>query len=419
MGSRRRYRAARLGLLAVLGALSAFGPLSMDMYLPSTPTIAADLHAGQSLVQLTLSACLAGLAAGQLVAGPLSDSLGRRRPLLAGLVAFVVMSVACALAPDTGVLIAFRFLQGAAGATGVVLSLAMVRDMYEGTELARILGSLTLVFGLAPVLAPVIGGQVLRFTSWRGIFGVLAVVGLALLAASRFLPETLPPDRRSAARFERLTSDSRTLLADRQFGGNALAVGLGTAALITYISSLPFIVEDAYGRSPQLFSLVFAVNAFGLTAAAQIGARLVRRRSAARLVDAAQVAQLLAAVVLVAVALSGRPPLLALLVPLFVFVSAFGMMRPNATALALAGQAEIAGTASAYLGALPFLLGALLSPLAGLGGRGAAIPAAALIGVLCTGSLGFRLLLTRGGRHGEPATQPGPVADSGAGPSAS
>jgi len=145
-------------------------------------------------------------------------------------VAFAAMSVACALAPDIGALIAFRFLQGAAGAAGVVLSLAMVRDLYEGTELARILGSLTLVFGLAPVLAPVIGGQVLRFTSWRGVFAVLAAIGLALLAASRFLPETLPAGRRTAEPFGRLAADSRALLADRQFAGNAVAVGLGTAA---------------------------------------------------------------------------------------------------------------------------------------------------------------------------------------------
>src|SRR5262249_38409058 len=191
----------RLGMLAVLGALSAFGPLAMDMYLPSTPTIAATLHAGPSLVQLTPSGCLAGLAIGQLVAGPLSDGMGRRRPLLIGLVAFVIFSVACALAPDIGSLIAFRFLQGMAGAVGVVLSLAMVRDLYEGTELARVLGSLTLVFGLAPVLAPVIGGQVLRFTSWRGGFGGLAALRLAPLAPSRVLPAALPPHPPPAARF--------------------------------------------------------------------------------------------------------------------------------------------------------------------------------------------------------------------------
>src|SRR6202034_2508535 len=168
--------------------------------LPSPPTIAANLHASQTLVQLTLSGCLAGLAVGQLVAGPLSDGLGRKKPLLAGVAAFAVLSVACAAAPDIGLLIALRFLQGMAGAVGVVLSLAMVRDLYRGSELARVLGSLMLVFGLAPVLAPVIGGQVLRFTSWRGVFGVLAGIGLVLLVASWFLPETLPPERRTRSR---------------------------------------------------------------------------------------------------------------------------------------------------------------------------------------------------------------------------
>src|ERR1700729_591876 len=161
----------RLGMLALLGALSSFGPLSMDMYLPSTPTIAANLHASQSLVQLTLSGCLAGLAVGQLVAGPVSDGLGRKKPLLAGLVAVTGLSLACAAAPGIGALIVFRFLQGMAGAGGVVLSLAIVRDQYTGTELARVLGSLMLVFGLAPVLAPVIGGRILRVTTSRGVFG--------------------------------------------------------------------------------------------------------------------------------------------------------------------------------------------------------------------------------------------------------
>ena len=266
----------RLGMLAVLGGLSAFGPLAMDMYLPATPTIAAALHAGQSLVQLTLSGCLAGLAVGQLVAGPVSDGIGRRRPLLIGLVAFVVLSVACAVAPDIWSLIVFRFLQGMAGAVGVVLSLTIVRDLYEGTELARVLSSLMLVFGLAPVLAPVIGGQVLRVTSWRGVFGVLAAVGLVLLAAGWFLPETLPPERRTPPRFRQLLSDSRTLVRDRQYAGNALAVTFGTAALITYISALPFIVEDAYKQSPQVFSLFFAINSVGLVAMAQLGNRLIR-----------------------------------------------------------------------------------------------------------------------------------------------
>ena len=274
--SARQSPKHRLGMLAVLGGLSAFGPLAMDMYLPATPTIAAALHAGQSLVQLTLSGCLAGLAVGQLVAGPVSDGIGRRRPLLVGLVAFVVLSVACAAAPDIWSLIVFRFLQGMAGAVGVVLSLTIVRDLYEGTELARVLSSLMLVFGLAPVLAPVIGGQVLRVTSWRGVFGVLAAVGLVLLVAGGSCRRRC---RRSVARrpgSASSLSDSRTLVRDRQYAGNALAVTFGTAALITYISALPFIVEDAYHQSPQVFSLFFAINSVGLVAMAQLGNRLIR-----------------------------------------------------------------------------------------------------------------------------------------------
>ena len=387
----------RLGMLAVLGALSSFGPLSMDMYLPSTPTIAANLHASQSLVQLTLSGCLAGLAVGQLIAGPVSDGLGRKRPLLAGLVAFTVLSVACAAAPDIGALIVFRFLQGMAGAGGVVLSLAIVRDLYTGTELARVLGSLMLVFGLAPVLAPVIGGQILRFTSWRGVFGVLAAIGLVLLLLAWFLPETLPPERRTRSRLRKLVADSRTLLGDRQYVGYTLAIALGNAALITYISALPFIVEDAYHKSPQLFSVFFMINSIGLVTMAQLGARLVKRIPAPWIVLASLAVMAAGCVTFLAVALTGHPPLAALLVPLFFFIAFFGSMRPNATAVALTNQGVIAGTASAWVGALPFLLGAFLSPLAGLGGEGAATVAGVLLAALTVGALPCVLLIA--GRH--------------------
>lgn len=382
-------------MLAVLGALSAFGPLAMDMYLPSTPTIAASLHAGQSLVQLTLSGCLAGLAVGQLVAGPVSDGMGRKRPLLVGVLAFAVLSVACAAAPDIWSLIVFRFLQGMAGATGVVLSLAIVRDLYEGTELARVLGSLMLVFGLAPVLAPVIGGQILRFTSWRGVFWVLAAIGLVLLAGSWFLPETLPPGRRTPPRFRQLLVDSRTLVRDRQYTGNTLAVTFGTAALITYISALPFIIEDGYQQSPQVFSLFFTINAVGLTAMAQLGGRLIRHLPVTRVVRASLIVMVAGALAFLAGALASRPPLAVLLVPLFVFVASFGMMRPNGTALALEGQGSIAGTASAWLGALPFMLGAAASPLAGLGGQGGATVTGVLLGALCLLALAGQVLITR------------------------
>jgi DHA1 family bicyclomycin/chloramphenicol resistance-like MFS transporter len=395
----------RLGLLVVLGALSAFGPLSMDLYLPSAPTIAADLHAGQALVQLTMSGCVAGLALGQLVAGPLSDSLGRRRPLLAGLAAFVLMSLACAVAPDIGTLIVLRFGQGMAGAAGIVVSIATVRDLYDARDTARILASLTLVSGLAPVLAPVIGAQLLRVTSWRGVFCVLAGIGLALLAASWRLPETVPAARRQPPRFTRMLSDSAVLLRDRQFAGNAVAVALSTAALFTYVSTLPFIVEDSYRQSPQRFSAIFAVNALGLMAVGQLSARLVRRRSPAALLHAALGVQAAGAAALIAAASGGHPPLLWLLGPMFVIVGAFGMTRPNGTALALAGHASIAGTASAYLGAMQFLSGAVLAPLAGVGGRGSAGPAAILIGALCVAALCLQLAITRGRRPQVPAPE--------------
>jgi DHA1 family bicyclomycin/chloramphenicol resistance-like MFS transporter len=392
---RRGASRRRLAELTILGALSAFGPLSMDMYLPAMPSMATGLHATQSLVQLTMSACLAGLAIGQFVAGPLSDGYGRRRPLLFGLAAFTVLSVACTTAPDAAALIALRFLQGAAGATGVVLSLAMVRDMYEGKELARVLGSLTLVFGLAPVLAPVLGGQILRFTDWRGIFGALAALGLVLAIASWSLPETLPAARRAPPRFRQLLAGARALLRDRQYTGNTAAVAFGTAALITYISTLPFIVEDGYGKSPQLFSLIFMINAIGLTSMAQLGTRLVSKRKVETLVIVPLIVMVTAAAALLAAALTGHPPLAALLIPLFVFVAAFGMMRPNGTALAMAGQGAIAGTASAFHGALPFLFGAFLAPLAGLGGLGNPAPTAIAIGILSAAALVLQRGVTR------------------------
>jgi len=246
------------------------------------------------------------------------------------------------------------------------------------------------------VLAPVIGGQVLRFTSWRGVFGVLAAIGMVLLVAGWFLPETLPPQRRTPPRFRQLLDDSRTLARDRGYAGNTLAVTLGTAALITYISALPFIIEDAYHGSPQLFSLFFTINAIGLTLMAQLGTRLIRRLPVARVVHGSLLVMVAGALAFLAAALTGHPPLAALLVPLFVFVASFGMMRPNGTALALDGHASIAGTASAWLGALPFMLGALLSPLAGLGGQGGATVAGVLIGALCVAALGCQVLLTGG-----------------------
>jgi DHA1 family bicyclomycin/chloramphenicol resistance-like MFS transporter len=238
-------------LALLLGGLSAFGPLSLDMYLPGLPQLGRELHASASATQLTLTACLAGLALGQLVAGPLSDRLGRRRPQLAGVALYAGASLLCALSPSIGVLILLRFVQGAAGAAGIVIGRAVVRDLYEGDAAARLFSSLMLVGGVAPILAPVIGGQLLQVTDWRGIFVVLAGLGAALLAAAVFfLPESLPPERRSSDGLPGTGRALRLLAADRRFTGYALTSGFVMGAMFSYIAGSPFVLQEIYGLSP-------------------------------------------------------------------------------------------------------------------------------------------------------------------------
>ncbi len=370
--------------LVVLGALSAFGPLSMDMYLPSLPSIAKDLHSSQTATQLTMSACIAGLALGQLVIGPLSDAFGRRRPLLVGLVVFVVLSLLCAAAPNVPLLIALRFLQGLGGAAGLVTSRAMVRDRWGGgAEVARIFSLLMLVSSVAPVAAPLLGGQLLRVTSWRGVFVVLAAVGVLIFLGTLTLEETRPSARRSGSLHATRVAFG-ILVRDRAFVGFTLAAGLTSAALFTYISASPFVIEDAYGHSAQVFSLIFAVNSGGIMLAGQVGARLVRLVGSKTLLRAGMTMQAAAGVALLVIVLVGHPPLIVLLVPLFFVVAAVGLVLPNATALALSPHGDIAGSASAQLGAFQFMAGAIAGPLSGVAGHESLLPLGVLI-ALCSG----------------------------------
>lgn len=263
--------------IVLLAALVALGPLSIDGYLPGLPDLAGDLRAGAAATQLTITACLAGLAIGQLIAGPLSDTYGRRGPLLAGLGLYTIASALCAVAPDVRTLIGLRLVQGIGGAFGIVIANAMVRDRTSGTRTARLFSALTLITGLAPVFAPVLGGQLLRVTAWPGIFVGLAVLGAVMLAASAAgLPETRP----SASR-RPLPAVVGQLLSDRVFTGYVLANGLVFAAMFAYISGSPFVLQEIHGLSPQQYSAVFAVNAAGLIAAAQISGRLVARAAPA------------------------------------------------------------------------------------------------------------------------------------------
>ncbi|MEV0402100.1 multidrug effflux MFS transporter [Actinoallomurus sp. NPDC050550] len=392
-------RAGRVRLIFILGALTAIGPLSIDMYLPALPKLTHDLSAGASLVQLTLTACLVGLAVGQLLAGPISDTWGRRRPLLVGVALYTVASLLCAVAPTVPALIALRLVQGAAGAAGIVIARAVVRDLYDGRAAARFFALLMLVNGVAPIAAPVIGGQLLRVTSWRGVFVLIAVIGaLMTVAAYAGLRETLPRSGRGPGGLGSTLRTFAGLCADRVFVGYALAGGLAFAAMFAYISGSPFVVQDIYGLSPQAYSLIFAVNALGIVGAGQVSGWLVARVRL-RVLLAAGLLISLAGGVALPVAIGAGLGLPGVLPALFLVVAAIGLIMPNATALALTGRPPaVAGSASALLGLAQFVIGGAAAPLVGVAGSHTAVPMGLVIAALTVAaSLAFATL-TRGHR---------------------
>jgi len=378
----------RARLFVLLGGLTAFGPLSIDMYLPALPAIGRDLAASESVIQLTLTACLVGLALGQILAGPLSDRLGRRRPLLIGVAAYVLASLLCATAPVAPVLVGFRLVQGLAGAAGIVIARAIVRDLYVGSAAARYFSRLVLIMGLAPILAPVIGAQVLRFTSWHGIFLTLALVAALLwLAAAVGLPETLPAAHRSDGGLRGTLAIFRALLADARFIGYALSGGLAFGAMFAYISGSPFVLQGIYHVSPQTFSLIFGTNALGFVIASQVNGSLVGWVPPARLLVAGLITAATAGIVLLLVVLVGGLGLVAVLPPLFFLVSSVGFIVPNATALALSRRPNAAGTGSALLGVIQSGVGAIGAPLVGVAGISSALPMAGVIAVSGSGAI--------------------------------
>jgi DHA1 family bicyclomycin/chloramphenicol resistance-like MFS transporter len=373
-------RAARVQTLLILGALSAFGPLSIDMYLPALPGLARDFGVRPPAVQATLTTCLAGLALGQILAGPVSDARGRRPVALAGLLAFTLASVLCAVSPSIPVLAGLRLAQGLGGAAAIVIARAVVRDRYSGVAAARYFAVLTLVNGLAPVLAPLIGGQLLRVTTWRGVFGVLTGLGVVLLAATAaWLRETLPPERRHTGGLRTTLATFARLGRDRRFTGYAFSLALAFAAMFAYISGSPFVLQDIYGASPQQFSAVFAVNSLGIMAAGRVSAQLVGRVAPQRLLLAGLAVNVTGGLVLVAVVAAGTGGVVAVLIPLFAVASSIGLILPNATALALELHPEAAGSASGAIGTAQFAVAAALAPLVGVGGAHTALPMALVI----------------------------------------
>ncbi|MEE1928583.1 multidrug effflux MFS transporter [Streptomyces sp. TRM 70351] len=375
----RRQKAGLL-LTLILGSLTALPALSMDMYLPALPEVGGVFGSSAAQVQLTLTTCLLGLALGQVVVGPMSDQFGRRRPLLAGLVCYVVASAACAFAPSVEALTVFRLLQGLAGAAGIVIARAVVRDLFDGLAMARFFSTLMLISGAAPVLAPVLGGQVLRFTDWRGVFLILAGMGVVLtLVTVRWLPETLAPAERHSGGLPQALRSMRGLLADRVFTGYLLAGSLAFAALFAYIAASPFVMQEIYGASPQTYSLLFMVNSIGLVATGQLNGKvLVGRVNLDRVLLAGLgvIATAALALLLMTSGVFGEVGLVPVATGLFVLMSGMALVLPNSNSQGLLRAPHAAGSASALLGTSQFLIGAVASPLVGVAGEHTAVPMA-------------------------------------------
>lgn len=344
----------RTGLILLLGALTAFPALTIDMYLPALPAIARELGTPLSAVQATLSLFFAGMAVGQLVYGPLSDRFGRRKPLLGGILLYLVGTVVCALAPTIEWLWAGRLGQALGGCAGIVIARAAVRDTFDVVDSARVFSRLMLVMGAAPILAPLAGGQVLRYADWRAIFWCLLAFGVAcLVAVARRMPETHPGTPR-AARPNVVARTFAQVLGDRSFLLPALTAGLAQGALLAYLVASPAVLIEQYGVAPQVFGFFFGLNGVGIIAASQVNARLVRKYGPDHLLARGIAWFALAGVgtLVVAYADAGGP--WAISACWFVLLSSIGFVSANAAARALAQQGARAGSASALLGAMQF-----------------------------------------------------------------
>ncbi|MBG0822654.1 multidrug effflux MFS transporter [Planomonospora sp. ID91781] len=386
----------------LLGALTSIGPLAIDLYLPALPRLAADLGVSASAAQLSLTAFMVGLGAGQVVVGPLSDAFGRRRPLLIGFAAFCAVSVLCATAPSIEFLVALRLLQGLTAATGVALTKAVVRDLYGGTEAARFFSMLMLVTGLVPLLAPLLGAELLRVTPWPGLFGVLAGAGgLLWLAALLALPETHPRHLRTGSAPGAVLRPLARVLGHRAFLAPTLTAAFASGAMFCYVSTGSFVLQEVYALSPQGFSLLFGVNSIGMIACGQLAGRLAGRVSMHRLLAAGLTLSGAAGALLLTAALAGLG-LPVVTAALFLMTSGTGLVYPMALTIAMSSQpSSRAGSASSLFGLAQWTAGGITGPVAGAFGTGSLTPLAAVVAVLgLAGCLAGTLLMRGGNRAG-------------------
>lgn len=373
------HEPSRLTRLLMFGALVAIGPLTIDIYLAAFPTIVQDLNTTDAAVQLTLTATLIGLALGQLLIGAVADVIGRRRPLLFALSAYVLVSVVIALSSSLEALLVLRFVQGLTAASGMVLANAMVRDLYDGAQMATFISRLFLIVGVAPILAPTLGAQFLHFGSWRTIFWGLAVFGLILASVALFLaPETLPQERRRRGGVVPALQSYGVLLTNRRFVGLMLTAGTAMGALFAYISSATFIFQDLYGMTTQQYALVFAAGAGSLTVASQANGFLVQHIHPVRILRVVLPAAVVISSLLLLSALLNLG-VVAIVAGIVLLLGATGFVMPNAPVIALHDHAERAGSAAALLGAGNFLFGAVIAPVTGAFDTGSAVPMAAVM----------------------------------------
>ncbi|WP_258058883.1 multidrug effflux MFS transporter [Arthrobacter sp. B1805] len=399
--------------ILMLGALAALPAITTDMYLPSLPAVAEDLKATQAAAQFTMSGMLIGAGVGQLVIGPFSDRFGRRLPLLIGISLHVVTSILCSITPDIDTLIGLRVCQGFFNAAAAVVSIAVIRDRFVGSDAARLLSRLMLVIGVAPLFAPTIGQAIAGAWHWRAVFYALAFIGLALVVIVwRFMPESLPQEQRRPGNPRRVAGSYLALFKDRHFMALAVIPGLGLAVIMSYVVGSPFVFQNEYGLSQGQFAAVFALNGAAIVGSAQLNAALVRRAAPIRVLRIAVIVQMVCALILLAIALTGFGGIVGLVAGLWLVLGTQGMIPANASVLALHNYGHMAGTAAAVIGSLQSGVAGIVSPFVGLlGGDSVAMVCVMLAAVsltllvLAAGTPAYR----KGGWRERDGLEPGPT----------
>jgi DHA1 family bicyclomycin/chloramphenicol resistance-like MFS transporter len=365
-------------LVIILASLTAFAPLSIDMYLPSFPQIAADFGVPAKKVELSLATFFIGLAFGQLLYGTATDRFGRKKPLYVGLSLYCAVSLICVFAPNIETLIILRFFQALGACGGIVIARATVRDLFDHSESARVFSLLMLIMGVAPILAPLIGGYVAHFLGWHAIFAIVSVISaLCLAAVYRFLPETREPNPN--VRLGRTFKIYWSILKDKKFLGFTLAVGLAQAGMFAYITGSPFVYINLFGVRAENYGWFFGSNALGMIALSQINGRLVRSYNPTKILRACLLVTAIFSLILIFAGIL-HFGFWGVAIPIFLYVASLGMILPNATAGALSEQAENAGSASALIGTLQYGAAAIASSLVSYFNNGTSLPMTALIG---------------------------------------